>query len=187
MRMAERLTRCCPRPGRIVARLVADRRGSALIEFAICGSVFMALLVACAQTALVFFAQQGVQTAAEDLARKVMTGQVRSASTNQANFKLAACQSLPDYMSCSRLFVDVRTAISFSEVDTGGVTLTYDSHGNLTNTWSYNTGNAGDVVVLRLMYLWPTSTGPLGFNLSNQSTSTRLLSGTMVFKSEPYA
>jgi Flp pilus assembly protein TadG len=187
MRMAERLTRCRARTAKGIARLRQDRRGSALIEFAVCAGAFMALLVACAQTALVFFAQQGVQTAAEDLARKVMTGQVRSGSTSQSDFRQAACASLPGYMKCSRLFVDVRTANAFSAIDTSGVTLTYDKDGKLTNSWAYNTGNAGDVVVLRLMYLWPTSTGPLGFNLSNQSGSTRLISGTMVFKSEPFA
>ena len=68
----------------------------------------------------------------------------------------------------------------------GTPTITY-SGGNVSNTWSYTTGSAGDIVIVRVMYLWPIATGPLGFNLGNQGSSNkRLLVATSVAKSEPY-
>jgi Flp pilus assembly protein TadG len=169
------------------AKLRRDDRGAVLVEFAICGTAFIALLVACAQTALVFFAQQTIQTVAEDMARKVLTGQVTTSNTSAAAFKQATCQLLPPYMTCSRVYVDVRKATTFADVDTSAMGLTYDSDGNPTNGWSYQTGGSGDIVILRVMYLWNTPPGPMGFNLSNQVGNSRLLTGTMVFKSETYS
>ena len=169
------------------ARLAHDVRGATMIEFAICSSMFFALLLACAQTALVFFVQQAVQTTAEEVARKVMTGAINSANSSQTQFQTAACNSLPSFLSCSNLFVSAQTAGSFAALDTSRTVLTYDSKGKLTNTWPFQTGGSGDIVILRIMYRWQTQMGPLGFDLSDQTGGIRLITGTMVFKSEPYS
>lgn len=168
-------------------RLACDQRGATAMEFAICASMFFALLMACAQTALVFFVQQSMQTTAEEVARKVMTGEINSSNSTQAQFQTAACNALPSFLSCSNLFVTAQTAGSFANLDTSRTVLTYDSKGKLTNTWPFQTGGSGDIVILRVMYKWQTQMGPLGFDLSNQVGGARLITGTMVFKSEPYA
>ncbi len=49
----------------------------------------------------------------------------------------------------------------------------------------FNPGNAGDIVVVRVMYMWPVLLGPLGFNLSNQPNNTRLILATAAFQNEP--
>jgi hypothetical protein len=54
----------------------------------------------------------------------------------------------------------------------------------VTNTWNYNIGGAGDIVVLRVIYLMPVIGGPL-FALAN-SNGARVLMATSVFKNEPY-
>ena len=56
----------------------------------------------------------------------------------------------------------------------------------MTNTWNYNTGNPGDIVVVQVMYQWPVVLGPLSFTLANLSNGNRLLVSTAVFKNEPY-
>ena len=58
--------------------------------------------------------------------------------------------------------------------------------GAVTNTWSYNPGNPGDIVILRLMYDWPVIGGILTPGLSNQPNGSSLMVGTAVFKNEPY-
>lgn len=165
-----------------------DLRGAVAVEFGICITAFIALLLGCLQVALLFFAQQSIQTASETVARSVLTGNVAT-STTQEQFRKSACSALPSYMDCAKLMVDIRKAPSgsFSSVDTSVMALTYDSKGNVTNSWKYDMGGAGDVVILRLMYPWQTVTGPLNMSLSNQGSPTRLLMGTMVFKSEPYS
>src|SRR3546814_18262192 len=76
-------------------------------------------------------------------------------------------------MNCNDLMIDVRTVNSFSAVDTSMPTLTYDSDGNVTNSWKYELGGADKVVVMRLMYMLPVISGPLGFDLSNRSEERR--------------
>ena len=51
----------------------------------------------------------------------------------------------------------------------------------------YNPGGPGSIVVVRLFYQWPTFVTGLGFNLSNLSNNTILLSATAAFKNEPYS
>ena len=169
------------------ARLLRDERGAALLEFALVGSVFLALLFGSLQIALIFFAQQSLETSAEVTTREIMTGQVQHANMTTAQFKTLACNNLPTFFKCANLMIDVRTAPAFASASTAMPTLTYDANGNPTNTWSYDVGGAGSIVVIRLMYLWPVLPGPLNFNLANQGSNKRMLMATSVFKSEPYS
>jgi hypothetical protein len=82
--------------------------------------------------------------------------------------------------------INVQNYSSFSAASTATPTLTFNSSGAVTNSWSYNAGNPGDIVVVQVMYQWPVLFGPLSFNLSNLSNGNRLLMSTAVFKNEPY-
>jgi Flp pilus assembly protein TadG len=172
--------------GRRALSLLGDERGAALLEFALVGSCFLALLFGSLQIALIFFAQQSLETAAEATSRQVMTGQVQHANMTTSQFKTLACNNLPTFFKCANLMIDVRTTPAFANASTLMPTLTYDAHGNPTNTWTYDVGGAGSIVVMRLMYVWPVLPGPLNFNLANQGSSKRMLMATSVFKSEPY-
>ncbi|QSR18106.1 TadE/TadG family type IV pilus assembly protein [Novosphingobium sp. KA1] len=171
---------------RSIRPIACDTSGATIIEFAIVAPVFLAVLVAILQVALVYLAQDGLEGATETASRLLATGQAQQAGMNAAQFQTAACSSLPSYMNCSGLMVDVRTASSFSSADTGMPVLTYDSNGNVTTSFAYTPGGQAAIVVVRFMYLWPTSSGPLGFNISNQPGGKRLLLATSVFKSEYY-
>lgn len=176
-----------PRPVTIARRLTADSRGAAIIEFAICGGAFIALTLATLVTALAMFAQQYVQSLAEEMARDVMTGKTQMAGTTAAQFKTQACAKLPPFLSCGKLMIDLRRASSFATANTGAPVIVYDSSGKPTNPWAYDNIAPGEIVVLKVMYLWPVSSGPLGFSLANAGANTRLLVGTQVLKSEAYS
>jgi hypothetical protein len=77
--------------------------------------------------------------------------------------------------------IDVQTASSFTSANMSAPELTYNKEGQVTNTWQYNPGNPGDIVVVRLMYQWPFA--GLFANLSN---GDRLMMATAAFKNEPY-
>ena len=171
---------------RFLHRLLADPRGSSAIEYALLGPVLFALIIATIQTALVFIAQQGLESDAQNAARLIMTGQTQQAGMTAAQFRTATCNSLPPFLSCNNLYIDVTTASSFAAANTGAPTITYDSNGNVTNGFSFAPGSQGSIVVLRLMYLWPVVAGPLGFDLSNQPGKNRMLFATAVFKSETF-
>lgn len=183
------LTRKHDRQRKLRARLRAfcrNERAATILEFALISLPFFALLIAVLETALVFFAQQALETTGEVASRLIMTGQAQSNGWSASAYKTQVCRSLPAFLSCSSLMIDVQTAASFSSVSVATPTITY-KNGSPSNTWSYTTGGSGDIVIVRLMYLWPIATGPLGFNLGNQGNGKRLLISTSVAKTEPYS
>lgn len=82
--------------------------------------------------------------------------------------------------------INVQTYASFSAASTAAPTLSYNAQGHVTNSWSFEPGGPGDIVVVQAMYQWPLVLGPLGFNLSNLGNGDRLLMSTAVFQNEPY-
>jgi Flp pilus assembly protein TadG len=174
-----RRTRC--------AAFARDSRGATAVEFALVAAPFLALIIALIQTFLVFFAQQMLETVVRQSGRLVMTGQVQSAQMSEAVFKQKVCDQIVILFNCSGLMIDMQVATSWTSANTGMPALTYDGSGKVTNTWQYNPGNAGDIVVLRVMYVWPVVLGPLGFNLSNLSNGNRLIMSTAAFQNEPGA
>jgi len=167
-----------------IRAFLRDRRGVTAVEFGMIGLPFLALLIVMLEIGIVCFAQQELETAVEQAGRIVLTGQTTSLS--QTQFSSKVCGFLPALFNCSGLMIDLQSATSFSSANTSTPTLTYDSKGNVTNTWIYNTGSKGDVMVLRVLYQFPVWPGPLGFNLANLSNGKRLMMATAVFQNEPY-
>jgi Flp pilus assembly protein TadG len=196
-------------------KLGKNREGTAVLEFAIVGPAFIALLLAILYTMLIYLAQQMLETAAQSAGRLLLTG---SAQTTQlanghvgmtaADFKDAICNGatgtsasgqavsfgslLPPMLTCSRLTVNVTSASSYNVASTSAPTFTYDSNGVLTSTgtgYNYQSNSTGKnrIIVLQLIYLWPTGTGPLGLNLVDEPNSNRKLVATSVFTTEDYS
>ena len=63
--------------------------------------------------------------------------------------------------NCNALMVDVQSYSSLSGADTSTPPLTYNGQGQVTNSWSYNPGTLGQVVIVRLIYQWSVVGGPL--------------------------
>lgn len=162
-----------------------DRRGATAVEFALIAPPFLALLVAILQTFLVFFAQELLEAVVQQSSRQILTGQTQSQQATQTAFHQTVCNQIAALFTCGNIMVDVQVAASWSSANTSAPILTYDGQGNVSNTWQFNPGNAGDIVVVRVMYLWPVFLGPLGFNLSNQPNSKRLIMATAAFQNEP--
>lgn len=170
-----------------VSALARDRRGVAAIEFALCGSAFFALMIAILATGLTLFAQQTLQTVADQMARQVLTGKTTIAGVDADGFRRQACDRLPPFLSCTRLMVDLRRADAFADADVAAPTIRFDDKGRVTNDWRFERVAPGDVVVLRILYLWPVPGGPLGVSLADSGPGQRLLTGTQMFKAEPFA
>ncbi|MGB6255614.1 MAG: hypothetical protein WBF62_20415 [Bradyrhizobium sp.] len=83
------------------------------------------------------------------------------------------------------MMVDVEVANNWSSANTGMPVLTYNSNGTVSNVWRFNPGNAGDIVVVRVMYLWPVFFGPIAFNMANQANGTREILASAAFQNEP--
>jgi Flp pilus assembly protein TadG len=178
------------RRNRLVA-FITDRKAATAVEFALVAAPFLAIIAALIQTFLLFFAQSQLENAVRQSGRQILTGQVQSldASLTQAQataaFHQTVCNNAASLFTCTGLMVDVQVASQWSSANVGMPTLTYDASGNVTNAWQFNPGTAGDIVVVRVMYLWPVFFGPIAFNMANQANGSRLIMASAAFQNEP--
>jgi Flp pilus assembly protein TadG len=165
-------------------RFCHHRRGSAAVEFALIAPIFFAMLFAILETALVFYAGQVLETAVQNSARLIYTGQAQTKSFSSGNFKNDVCSHLVALFDCGAVHVDVRSFKSFAAVD---MTLPIDPNTKtFLNEMKYDPGGPGDVVVVRVFYEWPLFVTGLGYNIANLAESKRLLAATAAFRNEPY-
>ena len=176
-----------PQPLTFVAalrRFRRNRNGSAAVEFAMVAPMFIGLLFAILESAMVFFASQVLETVTQDSARMIMTGQEQSAGKTQADFKTVVCGKVNALFDCANgITVDVTSASAFGTIS---LTNPIDTGGNYVPPNGYLPGGPGDIVVVRLFYQWPIFVTGFGFNLSTVSGNKRILTATAAFQNEPY-
>jgi Flp pilus assembly protein TadG len=178
------------RAGRIARTLARKfvRRddGAAMVEFGLIVIPFLALLFAIIETALVFFAGQVLETAVADSARLIMTGQAQALNLNAATFKSKVCERVFGLFDCQGgLKIDVRTYQSFPN---GPIAKPIDPNTGLLDTsgFGYQQSAAGDIVVMRFVYKWPTFVRTFGLDVADLSDGYRLVMATAAFRNEPY-
>jgi Flp pilus assembly protein TadG len=175
----------------LFAAFITDRKAATAVEFALVAAPFLAIIAALIQTFLLFFAQSQLESAVRQSARQILTGQVQTqdASLTQAQataaFHNTVCNNAAVLFNCLGLMVDVQVASQWSSANAGMPTLTYNSNGTVSNNWQFDPGNAGDIVVVRVMYLWPVFFGSIAFNMANQANGTRLIMASAAFQNEP--
>jgi len=174
------------RPRHILSKFqefVRTRRANAAVQFALVAAPLAALLVAIVQTAVVLLAQEVLQTATEQSARLIMTGQAQNDGMTAGQFQQQICSRATALFNCLNMHVEVQTFASFSSV-----TLTNPIiNGELSAaSLPYNPGTDGDIVVVQTYYPWPVVLAPLGFNLANMTGNKLLLVGTAAFRNEPF-
>ena len=164
-------------------RFVSQRKASTTIEFGLLAAPFVALIFAILQTAILFFADQALETAAATAARLILTGQAQTQGWTAAQFKSHVCSVITGVFNCQNgVYVDVETYSSFASVN---LALPV-SNGTLnTANMGYNPGTPGEVVVVRLYYQYPVYFNVIGLN--NLNGGLNLLAATAVFQNEPYA
>jgi Flp pilus assembly protein TadG len=172
----------------LLASFVADRRGSPATEFALVALPFFAILFAIFQVGIVFLAENELETAAEIASRQLLTGQGQTAGVTASQFKSSICSNLPSIFDCSGVMVDLASTTTFAgaNVDLTPPVLTYDANGNVTNTWNFQTGGTGSVLVLRVIYQFPVFLNLFGLNLADLPNGRHEMMTTLVFAVEPY-
>jgi Flp pilus assembly protein TadG len=163
-------------------RLARSSDGAALLEFAILGPAFLALLVAIFQTGAVFLVQQVLQTATTQTARLIMTGQAQTQNMSSATFLQNVCSAAGTFFDCSKLSANIQTFSSFSGVQPNSPV----SGGTFTKPSNYSLGGPGDIVLVQVFYQLPVMTAPLGFTMAATTDGNALITATSVFRNEPY-
>jgi Flp pilus assembly protein TadG len=175
---------------RLVRRLLRRDDGTAAVEFGLVVIPFMGLLFAIIEVGLVFFAGQVMETAVADASRLILTGQADSGGYNATTFKTQVCNRLMAMFTCGKINVDVRKASSFSTANFSRPLVPDPLHPGQfkvdTSSFGYQSSAPGEIVVVRVVYEWPTFVHGLGLNLSTLSNGNRLLMSAAAFRNEPY-
>jgi Flp pilus assembly protein TadG len=170
------------RMSEIFSRLIRDSDGSSMLEFALVGPAFLALLVAILQTGVVFMFQQTLQTATTQTARLIMTGQAQTQKMSSGTFLQDVCANGGALLDCAKLSANVQTFASF-----GGMAMDNPiKNGTFTTPNTFSMGGPGDIVLVQIFYQLPVVTAPLGFKLANTNNGNAVIVGTAVFRNEPY-
>ncbi len=178
---------------RLLRRFRKNESGVAAVEFALVATPFFALLFAILEVALIFFAQQVMDTGVSQAARLIRTGQAKSFDKGQ--FRDAVCERIMAMFDCEGgLKLDVQAFSSFSNIQSGLDSPTQqDADGNTVlkddDEFSYDSAAlnvGGTIVVVRAFYEWPTIVPGLGADMGTLSDGNRLLVSTIAFRNEPF-
>lgn len=169
-------------------RFKRSTSGATAVEFALIAPVFMLIIMAIVEVSLIFFATVNLDGAATDAARRIRTGQSQQSGDSVTDFSTALCAKLDTMFDCDKLQTDVRTMASFTAIQTAvDVGIEYDPITGEVITYGFAPGASGDIVIVRVMYLWPINTPLMGaFFETLPGTSKILLASTAVFQNEPY-
>jgi Flp pilus assembly protein TadG len=163
------------RRGALPHRLLVDRSGATLIEFAVVGLPFLLLLFATFEIGLIYWANKELENATNDAARLVRTGQVQAANMSQADLKAEACERTAILINCAeRLRLDVRSAARFGDIVPPEP---MDGSGNLKSDgdFTFSPGAADEAVLVSAFFAWPAF-----------FQSERVLRATAPLRNEPF-
>jgi Flp pilus assembly protein TadG len=168
----------------LLRRFRRNRDGSTVVEFALVAPIFIGLLFAIIEAALMFFTSQVLETVTQDSARQIYTGQAQNKALTAAQFKSLVCGKVVALFDCANgISIDVQNYPQYANVPTA---TAIDASKNFTNPNNYNPGGPGDIVVVRLFYQWPILVTRFGYDISNLANGKRLMTATAAFQNEPF-
>jgi Flp pilus assembly protein TadG len=162
---------------RAAAAFARRQEGSHAVEFALVAPIFIVLIFATAQAAIIYLAEAYLETATEEAARLVLTNQAGSMTASQ--FQTALCNNITTLFTCSNIMVNLAPATSETSIVTAAPA--FNSNGTLANSLTYTQPDPGQIAVLQVLYQWPVIGLPLGWNFANLGNGTYLMMSTQVF------
>ena len=166
------------RPHRVglLRRLRHDRRGTTALEFAIIGPLFLLLIFAILENALILWSQAVLDNATRDAARLTLTGQSQSGGTS---FPTALCQGISALMTCTSLQYRIQTGSSFGSMSSTVNTSKFSSYPT-----AISGGGPGSYVLVQVIYNRHFIIPWVGQLMSSNGV-TQILA-TAAFENEPY-
>ncbi|MEQ8746590.1 TadE/TadG family type IV pilus assembly protein [Pyruvatibacter sp.] len=168
--------------GGVLRRFRRSSEGSSAVEFALLAMPFFGILFATLEATAVFFASVSLETGAAEASRMVRTGQVQLQGLSREDIRNTICDAM--FMGCdNRMQIDVRRFDNFSAID---FTDPLTEDGDLRTDLMFQPGNPGDIVLVRVFYVWEIATPFLGAAMSNMSSGSRLIISSAAFRNEPF-
>jgi Flp pilus assembly protein TadG len=176
-----------PRRNRLVARFARAEQGAVAVEVSLTLVLFVTLVFALFELAMVLLAFTSLETAVQVAGRQIRTGEFQQGSSNsKTDFRNLVCANMGWLSSqcLANAVVDVRTYASFSQL--AGSAPQAGSTFDPTKT-CFTAGNPTDIVLVRAYFQWRLITPLLDAGFENMpGTGMRLMSSATAFRNEPY-
>ncbi|SDG60809.1 TadE/TadG family type IV pilus assembly protein [Pelagibacterium luteolum] len=175
------------RAGGLLRRFSRSERGVTVIEFAIVGPIFFAIIGATIETALTFFAAYALDTAVIDSSRSIKTGQP-GFSHSASTYRTELCSQLYGIFDCDEIRISVREIADFRDFS---ATYPIDESGEWAFDQRYEGAAGGPIrgntnVMVEAYYKWPTIFNIPGLHAGQTADGKRLLAAAHAFKTEPF-
>ena len=169
---------------RLVSRLRGDKRGAAMVEFALVMLPFFILVFGIFEVGLVIWGGLELDNATIDAARLVRTGQAQSGKYDANRVKQEVCARVSLLFDCtSKLRVDVRNFPNFGSM---APPQPFDAQGQFKDNFSYQPGGPQEIVLMSTYYEWPLLNIISSMSLGNMASGNRLLQASTAFRNEPF-
>lgn len=159
--------------------------GVAAVEFSLLLAPALWILLGIFEITMIGFAQNSLDFATGEAARRIRTGQVETENLTEAQLKAEICGSMSNLVAadCNRLYLDVDTFQGFVDV-TMPSPVNPDGTMNA-GQFGYNPGTCSDIVLVRGFYEWSIIT-PFFERFFANVGDKRLLASTILFRNEPW-
>lgn len=163
-----------------------DERGASAVEFALVAPVFFLLMFIIAETALIFVAEQVMDNAVFETARRIRTGQTQAQGSDAKSFREEVCGRMYSMFDCGSgdFYLEVRSYPSFADM---ALAAPLEKDERFEDDAAYEFGSANDIVVVRAFYQWSTSPIFGSLSLANLANGKRLIGSVAAFRNEPFA
>ena len=169
-------------------QLANECRAATAIEFAILSTLFFPLLVAVFDVALIAFADQLMNKAAQNAARKIQIGEISEDRGGEAAFRNQLCTDTLGFFNCEdfRLQVDVFDDFSSATVEMIDAGDSGEDEGESEEIEeNFELGGPEEIVVIRVIYDWPFMlAAPMRTSAQSGDNTARLVATTVV-RNEP--
>jgi Flp pilus assembly protein TadG len=168
------------------ARFLRDRSGSAL-EFAALALPFSFLVFAILEACVSFAGQELMADAADEVARKLRTGQIKAAELDEAKLKELICGRLDIIVAkdCPGLVVDLREYATFAAAAAVKIKLTSGKELDTTG-FAVSPGSSQSKNMLRVFYKWPVMTDFMRKSMSNLADGKTLHFASVTWQNEKF-
>lgn len=163
--------------------LLRNRDGSAAVEFAFVALPFFLMIFAVLEVALIFTLDSILENATIATGRLVRTGQASAQGMTAAQFKTNLCSRMSVFSGgCeANATIDVRVIPQFDTNPPDPLAGEGFDPAGLT----YDNGNPGNLILVRVWYKHPLVTSFLSQGLSSIGDRTAVLTATTAFRNEP--
>jgi Flp pilus assembly protein TadG len=172
------------RPWHLARALRKNKRGAAMVEFALLALPFFILIFGIFEVGLVTWGGLELDNATNDAARLVRTGQAQAGNYDANRLKQEVCARVSLLFDCpTKLRMDVRTFTSFG---TMAAPQPLNAQGNFQASYPFTPGGPEEIVLLSTYYEWPLLNIVSTMSLGNMASGNRLLQASAAFQNEPF-